>query len=404
MPSAKPRLVFCSYHSYFDPSSGAAICTRDLFELLAACGWACTVLSGPRLDREQAGGVGELLAGQPGLCPRRGTAGEVTFTLHQYQGGGVPVSIFAPDPPQATRPPSAQEAAVFRTLFDQHCAAFRPDIVVTYGGDPASRTIMSAALRRGIRVVFALHNFAYRDAALFRSVDAVLVPSRTAQEHYRKTLGLDSTVLPGPWSWQRIACPQIERRFATFVNPHPAKGVFVFARIALELGRRRPDIPFLVVEGRGEIDWLARCGLDLSPVRTIHRMRNTTDPRDFYGVSKLVLMPSLWWESFARVPVEAMINGLPVLASNRGGLRESIQGAGLLLDVPERCTEHTRFAPTAEEVASWVQTIEQLWDDNHFYEEECRRARAAAMAWHPDQLLPQFEEFFGQVAALPQRA
>jgi glycosyltransferase involved in cell wall biosynthesis len=128
-------------------------------------------------------------------------------------------------------------------------------------------------------------------------------------------------------------------------------------------------------------------------------MSNTPNPRDFYRVTKLVLMPSLWWESFARVPAEAMINGLPVLASNRGGLRESVQGAGLLLDVPERCMEHTRFTPTAEEIAPWMATIERLWDDPPFYEEACRRAQAGAIVWHPDQLLPRFEEFFIHVAA-----
>ena len=43
----------------------------------------------------------------------------------------------------------------------------------------------------------------------------------------------------------------------TFINPQPDKGAAVFARIALELGRRRPDIPLLVVEGRGTSDALA---------------------------------------------------------------------------------------------------------------------------------------------------
>ena len=40
-------------------------------------------------------------------------------------------------------------------------------------------------------------------------------------------------------------------KFVTLINPQPEKGVTVFARIALELSRRRPDIPFLIVEGRG---------------------------------------------------------------------------------------------------------------------------------------------------------
>jgi len=48
----------------------------------------------------------------------------------------------------------------------------------------------------------------------------------------------------------------------TFINPQVEKGMTVFARIALELGQRRPDIPFLLVEGRGTSDALARLELD----------------------------------------------------------------------------------------------------------------------------------------------
>ncbi len=58
---AYPRLLFCSYHCYPDPSSGAALATRDLLELLAARGWACGVLSGPRLDAEAVPRLEQLL-------------------------------------------------------------------------------------------------------------------------------------------------------------------------------------------------------------------------------------------------------------------------------------------------------------------------------------------------------
>jgi glycosyltransferase involved in cell wall biosynthesis len=265
---------------------------------------------------------------------------------------------------------------------------------LTYGGDWVAQEIIALAKRRSIPVVFALHNFAYQDAAFFRPVDAVLVPSRFAQAHYRRTLGLDCTPIPGPWDWTRIRCPQVHGRYVTFVNPQPDKGVFVFARIAAELARRRPDIPLLVVEGRGTAGWLQRTGLDLGALGTISIMANTPDPRDFYQVSRLVLMPSLWWESFARMAAEALINGIPVLASRRGGLPETPHEAGFLFDVPERYTPQTRLVPTAEEVAPWIDTIICLWDEQAFYLQEQRRCLAAAEAWHPERLLPRFEEFF----------
>ena len=47
------RLLFASIHSYLDPSSGAALATRELLELLAARGWDCRALSCGVLDYQQ---------------------------------------------------------------------------------------------------------------------------------------------------------------------------------------------------------------------------------------------------------------------------------------------------------------------------------------------------------------
>ena len=78
----------------------------------------------------------------------------------------------------------------------------------------------------------------------------------------------------------------------------------------------------------------------------------TPNPRDFYPAvfarTKLLLMPSLWLESFGLVAAEAMLNGIPVLASNRGALPETIGSAGFLLDIPARYTSETRDVPTAK--------------------------------------------------------
>jgi glycosyltransferase involved in cell wall biosynthesis len=181
------------------------------------------------------------------------------------------------------------------------------------------------------------------------------------------------------------------------VNPTPEKGVFLFARLAYELARRRPDIPLLVVEGRGGSEWLHRVGLG-KVGGNLHVMANTPDPRDFYRVTKAVLTPSLCRETFARVPAEAMLNGIPVLASRRGALVETLSEAGFLFDVPERFTPETHTVPAAEVIHSWLETIERLWDDPQFYAAESARALHAASAWRRERLLPRFEEFFTEVA------
>ena len=43
-------------------------------------------------------------------------------------------------------------------------------------------------------------------------------------------------------------------------------------------------------------------------------------------------------ETFARVSVEALVNGIPVLSSNRGGLPENFTKAGFVLDIPRAFT------------------------------------------------------------------
>jgi glycosyltransferase involved in cell wall biosynthesis len=394
-----PRLLFCSYHSYLDPSSGAALSTRHLLELLAERGWGCGVFCGPRLDFEPRIPYAEVLR-QQGLTAQveRGHAGALDFTLHHLTCRGVPVTLFEPDGQTDPRRPTPQEGNAFLGLFDHVRRVFHPDVLLTYGGHSLGRGVIAAAKRDGLRVVFSLRNFAYTDAKLFAQVDAVLVPSEYSREHYQRTLGIESTAIPGPWDPNQVLCDAVDGRFVTFVNPQPAKGVFVFARIVLELSKRRPDILFLVVEGRAGIDWLGRTGLDLSGVTTVHRMANTSDPRAFYRVSRLVLMPSLWRESFGRVAAEALMNGIPVLASRRGALPETLTDAGVLLDIPETYTPETRMAPAAEEVAPWLEAIERLWDDSAAYEHERERCLKAAEKWRPERLLPRFEALFWGVA------
>ena len=130
-------------------------------------------------------------------------------------------------------------------------------------------------------------------------------------------------------------------------------------------------------------------------------MANTPDPREFYGVTKLLLMPSLWNEAWPLVAAEAMINGIPVLGSNRGGLPEPVGGTGFLFDIPTRYTPESRDLPSAEEVEPWIETIVRLWDDTRFYEEFSQAARQRAESWRPERLASVYRDFFSDVFPQP---
>jgi glycosyltransferase involved in cell wall biosynthesis len=396
---ANPRVLFCSYHGLLDPASGAALATFDLLRLLAARGWVCGAVCGPHRDDPDPGSAADHLCRQGYTFESRtAQSGALSFAVHHVSAAGLPVTVFDPAVRRSAEP-SVDEEAAFVPLVEQVCEKFRPDLLLTYGGHRLARRVMNEARRRGIKVVFALHNFEYRGADLFRLVDAVFVPTEFARRTYQQELGIDSTPLPGPFDWDRIVCDQIERRFLTYVNPRPEKGVYWVARLIEVLARLRPDIPVLVVEGRAGVDWLGRCGVDLVGVSTVSRMKNTPDPRSFYSVSRLVLVPSLWRESFGRVAAEAMMNEIPVIASTRGSLPEVLAGAGVLLDIPSPHTPEYRVPPSAKEVSPWASVVARLWDDESAYTSERERCRTAALAWRPEQLLPRFEQYFHDVIA-----
>ncbi|MEO6811883.1 MAG: glycosyltransferase, partial [Isosphaeraceae bacterium] len=311
---------------------------------------------------------------------------------------GVPITLHR-SPTTRMHPPDERETNEFLRLFETVAERFRPDVVIGYGGSRIARGVFARARGRGMCTVFTLHNFAYTHLDAFTDVDEVLVPSRFAAEHYRRTLGLACTALPNLVDFERARAERHEPKYVTFVTPSAEKGVFPFARIADELGRRRPEIPLLVVEGRGTEATLASCGLDLRTHGNVFLMAHTPDPRKFWRVSRLCLMPSLWRENQPLVAIEAMVNGVPVIGSDRGGIPETLGAAGMALPLPDRLTPTTRTLPEAAEVEPWVSTILRLWDDRDAYAEQRRLALAEAERWRPEVLEPRYIQVFEGVRA-----
>ncbi len=390
-----PSLLFCSYHFLLEPGSGAARSTRDLLVLLGRRGWQCQALCGPCLDRDFGKPLGPILATSQLTAHVRQCqwAGHRFGVLHV---GGLPYPVLAYEPSGHHMPPARHEGEPFLGLLERCLQRSRPDVVLTYGGTWLGRQTAQIARQHHRPVVFAIHNFSYSMPDLFAGVDAVLTPSQFTSQYYRNALGISSTAIPCPLDWEALRCPSIEPRYVSFVNPSPNKGVFWFARIAHEVNRIRPDIPFLVVDGRGSTDWLSRSGLDLRQVR---RMATTSDMRECYRQTRVVLMPSLWNETFGRIAAEAMINGIPVLASRRGALSETLAQAGLLFDIPARYTPDSLAVPSDKEVQPWVQAIIRLFGDSDYYESEHHKALEAAQAWQEQIIAQRHEDFLMQAMA-----
>jgi len=393
---SKPRLLFASIHSYLDPSSGAAMASREVLEVLTARGWDCRALACGVLDYQRETPLEEVLdtlelpARRASAALSRGGSAEVI----DLELGGVRVTLLPTHSSRAEKSPNPREGAMFLDLATQVFGRFRPDVLLTYGGHPVSLELMGQARARQVAVVFHLHNFGYNDRRGFADVSAAIFPSEYSRRFHQRRIGLDGVVIPDPIRLDQVIAENPEPTYVTFINPQPDKGVTVFAAIALELSRRRPEIPLLVVEGRGTSEALAKLPVDLSGLANLNRMANTPDPRDFYRVSRVVLMPSLWRESLGRVAMEAMANGIPVLASDRGALPETLGDSGFVFTIPDRCTPGSGAVPTAREVAPWVAAIERLWDDPEFEARHRALARAEARRWDWDLVGEKYGRFF----------
>lgn len=398
----RKRILFVARHSFLDDSNGAAVSSRELTQLLAEQGFAVEVLSGITLDLAidvnpvaWFGARGWSIEGATGPSYNIGADGiRADVAPHlRLSAHGVPVTLHCGSTTRRHSPDEAERLEFLR-LFELMMKRFRPDIVIGYGGDALQRDVFTRARQLGSATLFSLHNCRYGSIEPFRVVDSVRVPSRFAAEHYRRSLGLECTVLPNPIQPGRVAVQDHDPKYLTFVNPSAEKGVGVFARIADELGRRRPDIPLLVVEARGDERDVASCGLDLRIHGNVFFMGHTPDPRRFYRVSRALLVPSLVPETFGRVAAESITNGIPVIASDRGALPETLGGSGVVLPLPERLTPNTATTPTADEVGPWVEAIIRLWDDTRYYEALRRQSLHEAERWTPETLAPQYVRFF----------
>ena len=94
--------------------------------------------------------------------------------------------------------------------------------------------------------------------------------------------------------------------------------------------RRRPEIPFLIVESCAGADDMGRLGLDLSGLENLNRMANTPDPRDFYRISLSRVGPFADRKTRALVASLAYSPTAPGVASDQGGLPETLGKAGFL--------------------------------------------------------------------------
>jgi len=156
-----------------------------------------------------------------------------------------------------------------------------------------------------------------------------------------------------------------ERGTIGIINPSVIKGSPVF----LEIARRMPHRKFIAVPTWAESK-AVREAMALLP--NVEVVPPASDRDVLYGRFSLLIVPSLWFEAWGLVVIEAMLRGIPVLAADHGGLREAKLGVPYLLPVRplERVNPGSMDdidVPLAD-VSPWVETIDLLLRDRDAYE------------------------------------
>jgi glycosyltransferase involved in cell wall biosynthesis len=262
---------------------------------------------------------------------------------------------------------------------DRALTRFQPSAVVVTAGSYA--TLAQPFLQRGLPTLLYMRDVqkSSMGAGLPSGHQAAYISnSRFNASRLAAVVATDALVLPPLVRPERVRTETTRTR-VLFINPVPEKGM----DLAFRLAQDRPDIPFDVYECWELTPRALERVLALTralPNVTLHPP--TKDPRRMYANAKLVLVPSQWEESWARVVTEAHCSGIPVLASRRGGLPESVGLGGILVD---------HDAPPAQ----WAEALSRLWDDPATYATFATAAQHYAQRpeIQPDALIDGFITF-----------
>jgi glycosyltransferase involved in cell wall biosynthesis len=109
---------------------------------------------------------------------------------------------------------------------------------------------------------------------------------------------------------------------------------------------------------------------------------------DFYRRARFLVVPSVWFEVFGLVVVEAMFQGIPVIASNIGGLPELVEH------------EHNGLLVPAGYGHGLADAMRRLWADPELCRRMGRAGRETALKkYGPDAFYRRLMAAFGRAGA-----
>ncbi len=365
------KIVLIQDEIHLPSLAGGTKANRCLLEGLARHGHQCVTLA--RALTRSPDGPNSLEQFADEMKTRGKVVHEIEPRLFSYEHNGVQV--------EALNLAGLDER---RDCLVRRIQAINPDWV--FVTDDKRRFMLKAAMQAAPnRVILLLQTIVqlpfgpisidpspeYTD--LIKSARALFVISNFTKQYIHDHSGLNAHLLRipvyGEGPFRDLAC--FDRGFVTMINPCELKGVSLF----IDLAQAFPNVPFAAVPTWGaDPEVIAR----LRALPNVQLLDSVDDIEEILGQTRILLVPSLWPETFGYVVPEAMLRGIPVLASNVGGLPEAKLGVDYLLPVVPGEFGEKGFVSPPQDVGPWSTALGTLLSDRDAYDRCSRHSRQAA--------------------------
>lgn len=166
------------------------------------------------------------------------------------------------------------------------------------------------------------------------------------------------------------------------VNPCAYKGMSIFLRLA----QLFPSVSFKAIPSWGTTR------KDITSLSGLHNIaigEANPDISQLLSDTSILLVPSLCLEGFGLLVIDSMLRGIPVIASNVGGLPESKRGVDYVIPVQEI----QQYLPDRDEIMlpvplipfqdidPWKTALTQLLESQSHFEKIASSSRLAALSY-----------------------
>lgn len=390
------RVLLTSTASHVPPRGGSTRSNLVWLNHLVEAGHQCRVVAGAA-ERDTPAKEAQF----------RKELAEQQLPEPQAAGDGVEIATLGTTPVYSVLDP-ARRVAVLR----EQIHGFVPDWVLVSSEDLGQLLLREAHRAAPGRVVYLAHtpqfypfgpaswNPSSEGADLVKRSAAVVAIGRHTAAYIREHTGREAAVIHPP-IYGAGPFPMLGRfdsGYLTMVNPCGIKGISIF----LALAERLPEYSFAALPGWGTTSGDRRALESLPNVTLLPHCR---DIEEVLVRTRVLLMPSLWFEGFGLIAMEALLRGIPVIASDAGGLVEAKMGTNYVIPVRAIETYEPHFDERhlpqpvlpPQNIEPWMEAVRSLLADRTAYEAEAEASRQAALRFVASLNEARFDDFLARL-------